>query len=132
MSTAAGPSTRTQPGIPELTSLGRQLEMLRLDRGLTKQALANTICLALEIHAQLEEEIFYPAMRELAPEGILVGKSVPEHDEIRQPDSAREATAGWVNTTIEVVPGADHFFHWLVDGDEYSTTMGTRIWPPNM
>ncbi len=34
---------------------------------------------------------------------------VPEHDEIRQPDSAREATAGWVNTTVEVVPGADHF-----------------------
>jgi hypothetical protein len=32
----------------------------------------------------LEEEIFYPAMRELAPEGILVGKSVPEHDEMRR------------------------------------------------
>ena len=50
----------------------------------TRQALANTICLALEIHAQLEEEIFYPAMRELAPEGLLVSKSVPEHDEMRR------------------------------------------------
>lgn len=34
---------------------------------------------------------------------------VPEHDELRQPDSVREATAGWVDTTIEVVSGADHF-----------------------
>ncbi len=50
----------------------------------TRQALANTICLALEIHAQLEEEIFYPAMREMAPEGLLVSKSIPEHDEMRR------------------------------------------------
>ena len=40
MSTAAGPPTDTRPGIPELTALGRQLEMLRLDRGLSKQGLA--------------------------------------------------------------------------------------------
>ena len=47
-----------------------------------KQALANTIFMALEIHAQLEEEIFYPAMRAIDPE--IVEKSVPEHDEMRQ------------------------------------------------
>jgi hypothetical protein len=29
----------------------------------SRQALVNVICLALEIHAQLEEEIFYPALR---------------------------------------------------------------------
>lgn len=34
---------------------------------------------------------------------------VPEYDQYRSPDAAREATAGWVNTTVEVVPGADHF-----------------------
>jgi hemerythrin superfamily protein len=50
----------------------------------TKKALVNTICLALEIHAQLEEEIFYPAMREIARDAALVGKSVPEHDEMRR------------------------------------------------
>jgi hypothetical protein len=48
----------------------------------TKQALANTICLLIEIHAALEEEIFYPAMREADP--ALVEKSVPEHDEMRR------------------------------------------------
>ena len=50
----------------------------------TKRALVNTICLALEIHAQLEEEIFYPAMREIARDAGVVGKSVPEHDEMRR------------------------------------------------
>jgi hypothetical protein len=47
-----------------------------------KRALANTICLALEIHAKLEEEIFYPAMRKVDPE--LVDKSIPEHNEMRR------------------------------------------------
>ena len=40
MSTAADPTTPQLPGVPELTALGRQLEMLRLDRGLSKQGLA--------------------------------------------------------------------------------------------
>jgi hemerythrin superfamily protein len=47
-----------------------------------KRALANTICLALEIHAKIEEEIFYPAMRKVDPE--LVDKSIPEHNEMRR------------------------------------------------
>lgn len=50
----------------------------------TKQALAETICLALEIHAQLEEEIFYPAVRALMPDNEAVRKSVPEHDEMKR------------------------------------------------
>ena len=28
-----------------------------------KKGLVDTVCVALEIHAQLEEEIFYPALR---------------------------------------------------------------------
>ena len=47
-----------------------------------KEALVATICMALEIHAQLEEEIFYPAIRTVDP--AIVDKSVPEHDEMRQ------------------------------------------------
>jgi len=47
-----------------------------------KQAVADTLCLALEIHARLEEEIFYPAMRSFAPD--LVDKSIPEHNEMRR------------------------------------------------
>ena len=47
----------------------------------TKRALANTICLSLELHAQLEEEIFYPSV--LAIDPVMVEKNVPEHDEMR-------------------------------------------------
>lgn len=50
----------------------------------TKQAIVNTVSAALEIHAQLEEEIFYPAIRELDPDGEVISKSVPEHDEMRR------------------------------------------------
>lgn len=50
----------------------------------TKKALVNTVCLALEIHAQLEEEIFYPAMRVVATDSSVVDKSVPEHNEMRR------------------------------------------------
>jgi hypothetical protein len=46
-----------------------------------KQALVSTVCLALEVHAQMEEEIFYPAIRAEHP--AMVDKSVPEHDEMR-------------------------------------------------
>lgn len=48
-----------------------------------KQALAETICDALEIHATLEEEIFYPTLRQLGLGGYALGKSEPEHDEMR-------------------------------------------------
>lgn len=46
-----------------------------------RKGLAGTICLALEIHAQLEEEVFYPEMRLHAPH--LVVDSATEHDEMR-------------------------------------------------
>jgi hypothetical protein len=47
-----------------------------------KQALVNAVCLSVEIHAQCEEEIFYPAVSAIEPE--LVGKNLPEHDEMRR------------------------------------------------
>lgn len=49
-----------------------------------KKALADTICLALEIHSQLEEEIFYPAMHGLAADTNVVDKSMAEHHEMRR------------------------------------------------
>lgn len=49
-----------------------------------KKALAETICDALEIHATLEEEIFYPVMRTKADDQKVMEKSEPEHDEMRR------------------------------------------------
>jgi hemerythrin superfamily protein len=48
-----------------------------------KKALAETICDAVDIHAKLEEEIFYPAMREISTDQHVIGKSPTEHDEMR-------------------------------------------------
>jgi hypothetical protein len=48
-----------------------------------KKAIVDVLCLALEVHAQLEEEIFYPALREVAVGNPALEKSRPEHDEMR-------------------------------------------------
>ena len=34
---------------------------------------------------------------------------VPEHDQYGGPDATTAAVAGWPDTTVETVPGADHF-----------------------
>lgn len=49
-----------------------------------KRALVASACLALEIHALLEEEIFYPALREAIGPNEVLEKSEPEHDEMRK------------------------------------------------
>jgi hemerythrin superfamily protein len=78
----------------------------------TKQALANSICLALEIHAQLEEEIFYPAMSGLAADNPMVKKSVPEHNEMRrligQLRSMSPTDAGYDKTVLELMRDVMH------------------------
>lgn len=49
----------------------------------TRQALANVLCRAVSIHSTLEEEILYPALREVCPNEPALLKSAPEHDEMR-------------------------------------------------
>jgi hemerythrin superfamily protein len=49
-----------------------------------KRALVANACIALEIHARLEEEIFYPAVREAGGDTEVLDKSVPEHNEMRR------------------------------------------------
>jgi|GEM_PF-192418 hemerythrin superfamily protein len=48
-----------------------------------KRALITNACIALEVHAQLEEEIFYPVLRQLVPEDEVLEKSEPEHAQVR-------------------------------------------------
>jgi hemerythrin superfamily protein len=49
-----------------------------------KRALVTNACLALEVHAELEEEIFYPALRSVMGEDPIFQKSEPEHAEMRR------------------------------------------------
>lgn len=48
-----------------------------------KRALVTNACLAIQVHAQLEEEIFYPALRELIGGDEVLDKSEPEHERMR-------------------------------------------------
>lgn len=44
-----------------------------------KRELAEQICVALTVHADLEEEIFYPAMRESIDDDLLLDEAEVEH-----------------------------------------------------
>jgi hemerythrin len=63
-------------------------------RPTVKKALADTICDALEIHATLEEEIFYPAMRARDAKEPFVHKAEPEHNEMRRVIAELRRTSG--------------------------------------
>ncbi len=64
-----------------------------------RRALALSAALALEVHAQVEEEILYPALREVGPSEFLLG-AVDDHSRMRalvarlRQQSAGGATVG--------------------------------------
>ncbi|WP_249222648.1 hemerythrin domain-containing protein [Noviherbaspirillum sp. L7-7A] len=78
----------------------------------TKQGLVNTICLALEIHAQLEEEIFYPALRAMDSSNPAIQKAVPEHNEMKRLIAKlrgmRPTEAGYDDTLFELMRDVMH------------------------
>ena len=58
---------------------------LRPDTSLArKRAIVANACLALEIHAQLEEEIFYPALRAVPELRETIDQSLSDHDAARR------------------------------------------------
>ena len=60
-----------------------------------KRALVTNACLAIQVHAQLEEEIFYPALRDAIKETDLLDEAEVEHgtakDLIAQLEGSTEA-----------------------------------------
>jgi hemerythrin superfamily protein len=55
-------------------------EFEKTNSGAKKQKLADQICLALKVHTQIEEEIFYPACREAGVEEDMMDEADVEHD----------------------------------------------------
>ncbi|WXK23318.1 hemerythrin domain-containing protein [Mycetohabitans endofungorum] len=49
-----------------------------------KRSIVESACIALEIHAQLEDEILYPALSRVAPDNDVLHKSEPEHNQMRE------------------------------------------------
>lgn len=64
-----------------------------------KQKLADQICTALTVHTQIEEEIFYPACREVGIEEDMMDEADVEHDGAKK--LIEEIEAG--------KPGDDHW-----------------------
>ncbi|MCE7798172.1 hemerythrin domain-containing protein [Sphingobium sufflavum] len=56
----------------------------KLEDDAEKQELANKICLALTVHTQIEEEIFYPAAREGIDDDDLLDEAEVEHASAKQ------------------------------------------------
>lgn len=48
-----------------------------------KKALAAEICTALSVHAQIEEEIFYPAVKSALKDKLLVPEATVEHGGVK-------------------------------------------------
>src|SRR5215213_1951387 len=49
-----------------------------------KESMALKICLALTVHTQIEEEIFYPAVREAIERPELIDEAIVEHAAAKQ------------------------------------------------
>lgn len=67
--------------------------------GVTDERLAGWFLVAPPLQAPTEVD------RDERPKRLVV----PAHDQFRPPDSAQAAVAGWTNTAVEVIEGADHF-----------------------
>ena len=76
----------------EVSEMFDKYENGRLPRA-RKDALAQKICAALSVHAQIEEEIFYPAAREAGGKEVedLLNEAEVEHGSIKELVAALEA-----------------------------------------
>ncbi|MBA2320972.1 MAG: hemerythrin domain-containing protein [Deltaproteobacteria bacterium] len=61
----------------EVEALFEKFESARNDA--TKRKIAEDVCNALAVHAQVEEEIFYPACREAGVDSDLMNEAAVEH-----------------------------------------------------
>lgn len=66
----------------QVEELFEQYDQLKADDE-RKGDLVQKICLALEIHAQIEEEIFYPKAREATKDNDLIDESLVEHATVK-------------------------------------------------
>lgn len=81
-----------------------------------KRALVEKICTEIEIHAAVEEEIFYPAMRGEGQDAALVDKSYPEHGEIKALIARlRESASDGPSYDSLVMELMNHVMHHVAD-----------------
>jgi hemerythrin superfamily protein len=66
---------------------------------MVREATLRRLCTALEIHAQVEEELFYAPLRSAGIDSLLLDKSSADHDEMRRHiEQLRAAAPGAAQT----------------------------------
>ena len=68
----------------------------RADPSVDRGAVARRICAELTVHARIEEEIFYPALRQAGVDAALLDQAEAEHAEVKA-----------LIARIEALPAAD-------------------------
>lgn len=68
----------------KVSKIFAQYEKVKDDDHARKQELATMACTELTIHAQIEEELFYPALRDVLAEEDLVDEAEVEHGSIKK------------------------------------------------
>lgn len=92
----------------------------------TKRSLVATICLALDVHAQIEEEIFYPAMGSV--DSGLVGKFIPEHDRMRgQIAALRNADPADAQYDLQLAELMHEVMHHVADEETRLLPQAERV-----
>jgi len=71
--------TQDHDAVKQLFSAFKALADSEAPAGAEKAALAEQICMHLTVHAQVEEEIFYPAVREAIDDDALMDEAEVEH-----------------------------------------------------
>jgi iron-sulfur cluster repair protein YtfE (RIC family) len=98
-----------------------------------KSAIVSIACSALEIHAQLEEEIFYPALRAVQPTATILDKSVPEHQEIRETIAKLRATEpGASEVDALFMTLMREVLHHVADEETILLPMAERLLGPDL
>ncbi|MEQ1730688.1 MAG: hemerythrin domain-containing protein [Vicinamibacterales bacterium] len=82
---AKGAAPKGQDAVALLKADHRQVEVWfeefeNSDRKATRKKLADQICRALTVHAEIEEEIFYPAFIEATKDEDMHHEAIVEHD----------------------------------------------------
>ena len=126
------PLTKLSPGITSMirmdhTKVLATFHKYRIDTSPDKkQALVTLICDALEVHARLEEEIFYPAMRRVDP--TIVEKSVPEHNEMKRVIAKlREMTPGHLSYDATLMELMRDVMHHVADEETTLLPQAERV-----
>ena len=109
-STAADAITLLKADHQKVKELFRQFEALQDGDSQNKSKIVAEICHQLSIHAQVEEEIFYPAMRSAMDDEALMDEADVEH----------AAAKGLIKLLEAMAPGDDHY-------DATVTVLGEEI-----